>query len=305
MRFGAFIITFNRPQRLHEVLTATFAQTHPPEFILVVDNGDASQSGPILAQFPQEKVYHHVVGDNIGPAGAAALALQRLVSDGYDWIAWGDEDTPPQTPDTFERLLQLGCQSDANVGGVGAVGSYFDWKTGELQRLPNEALHGIVDVDGIGSGLQLITKREIVERVGLPNARLFFGFYDPEYCLRIRRAGYRLVVDGDLMRIYREKAGRINLQVKRAFIPDNSYNNLWRRYYVTRNYIYMMRNTFQRPDLARRETLKAVARSAMAWQRGANFGAAFSKLQLRGVVDGYQANLGRTVLPQAKIYGHS
>ncbi|MCL4708221.1 glycosyltransferase [bacterium] len=301
IRFGSFIITFNRPAQLKEAIQRTLAQTHPPDCLLIVDNGDPEKTKPVIREFTGPNILYHSLGENLGPAGASAYALQKLVEEGHDWIAFGDDDTPPRIPDTFERLLNLACR-ETNVGGVGAVGARFDWTKGELHRLPDQALQGVVEVDGIGTGQQLIVSREVIKTVGLPNSRLFFGFYDPEYCLRIRRAGYRLLVEGELMHKYREKTGRLNLIVKRSLLPRHSDNSLWRRYYVTRNYIFMMQQTFKRPDLARREALKALGRTLSAWGRGPRYAVAFSQLQLRGIFDGYCGRLGRTVLPKAKKY---
>jgi hypothetical protein len=62
----------------------------------------------------------------------------------------------------------------------------------------------------------------------------------------------------------------------------------------------MMRRTFMRPDLARKETVKAIVRTIFSWFRGVRYGAAFSRLQLRAVLDGYRDRMGRTVLAQPK-----
>lgn len=302
MRVASFITTFNRPGRLLEAITATFEQSRPPHHLLVVDNGDPEKSAALLSRFRDLPIAHHAFGDNLGPAGAAAYALERLSREGYDWIAWGDDDTPPRTKDTFRRLIAIAEAAEADVGGVGAVGAHFDWQRGVLVRLPDEALHGVVEVDSIGSGLQLITRRELVETVGLPDARLFFGFYDPEYCLRIRRAGYRLLVDGDLMHEYRRLAGRLQLEARRSVLPRHGRSSLWRRYYVTRNYIFMMRETFGRPGLARREAAQALFRCMTSWGRGPWYGLRFTRHQLLAIFDGYRGRLGRTVLPQVKRY---
>jgi glycosyltransferase involved in cell wall biosynthesis len=302
MRFASFVTTFNRPERLRRTLEITLAQTPPPDRLLVIDNGDPGVAERVVADFPDPRVAYHAMGENTGPAGAAAYGLERLAAEGFDWIGWGDDDTPPKTADAFERLLRLAAGGPADLGGVGAVGARFDWRRGELVRLADAELAGVIEVDAIGGGLQLILRREAVRTVGLPDRRLFFGFEDPEYCLRLRRAGYRLWVDGELMRSYRELAGRMDLELRRSVRPANPPDRLWRRYYVTRNYIHMMRRTFGRPDLARREAAKALGRTVTAWGRGPRYGWEFGKLQLRGVVDGYRGRLGRTVTPQAKVY---
>jgi hypothetical protein len=62
----------------------------------------------------------------------------------------------------------------------------------------------------------------------------------------------------------------------------------------------MMKNTFHRPDLAARESLKAVTRLSLAWLRGPKYGFAFTRFQLQAVWDGYLNRLGRTITPVEK-----
>jgi GT2 family glycosyltransferase len=299
VKFGAFIVTYNRPMILKESLKLLLAQTHPPEVILVVDNGDPEENKLVVKAFPAEKVIHEIVGSNLGSAGGFAFGVKWFYERGYDWIYCGDDDNPPVTADTFERLLKLGCISD-DIGAVGSVGAQWDWKKGETQRLPDERLDGIVAVDFIGQNNSFTLRKEAVASVGLPNADLFFGYPDLEYCLRIRRAGYRLLVDGKLMYEHRARDGRLNLVKKQTLLPSRSYNSIWRNYYTTRSYIFMMTQIFKRSDLARREALKAAGRILMSWTRGLKYGAAFTGYELRGVVDGYLGRLGQTVTPKPK-----
>ncbi|MGH9246587.1 MAG: glycosyltransferase, partial [Acidimicrobiales bacterium] len=187
-----------------------------------------------------------------------------------------------------------------DLGGVAAVGSRWDWRTGEYRRLPDDALHGDLTIDVIGGNSHLTVSRRVIDEIGTPEREFFFGFYDPLYCLRIAKAGYRLMIDGDLMRRYRGHAGRLNLAPRRVTVPDEEYQAIWRRYYTTRNYVYRMIRTFDRPDLARRQVGKAVLRSALSWARGPRYGVRYTGLQLRGVIDGYRGRLGRTVMPVRK-----
>ena len=199
MRLGGFITTFNRPDLLKSALDQLRAQSMRPDHMLVVDNGAACDTRKVVAGFPAEWVTYLPMRENVGPAGAAAYALERLAHDRYSWIYWGDDDNPPGSVDTIERLMRMAIAAPDDVGAVGAVGAAWDWSSGTAKRLRDEALTGLVSVDLIGGGQQLILRRDTVEHVGLPDSRLFFGFEELEYCLRIRRAGYRLLVDGHLM----------------------------------------------------------------------------------------------------------
>jgi glycosyltransferase involved in cell wall biosynthesis len=299
-RLGAFVVTSDRPQELKNTLKLLLSQTQSPEHILVVDNRPSSQSHAVVSMFPSTSVVYHAMPENVGPAGAAAYALDRLSRLGFDWIYWGDDDDPPRSTDVIERVMTMATSADRDTGAVAAGGAMWDWKRGEVRRLPDEALTGPLSVDVIAGGQHLILRREIVSTVGLPDARLFFGFEELEYCLRIKAAGYRLLAHSDLMRESRRRFRRLGRMPRRARIPQTPANRLWRQYYSTRNYIFGMRHSFGRPDLARRECVKALARTCLAWARGLEYGAAFTRLQMRGVWDGYRGHMGRTVVPKHK-----
>ena len=304
MKLGAFIITFGRPEVLKKTLLSILAQTMTPDSILIVDNANSMATREVLRDLPAQEIAYHPMKENTGPAGASAFAFARMVEEGCDWIYWGDEDDPPRFTDTLERLFTLALTYNNNreeiVGAIAAGGALFDWTKGEIIRLPNHALKGILDVDIIGGSSQGIVSKEVIGSVGVPDARLFFGFYEPEYCLRMRRSGYRLLVDGDQMWKYRETAGRLQFQRRRSLVSNYTRDLIWRRYYRTRNYIFMMTKTFNRPDLANREALKAVTRVLFSWVRGPRYGLSFTKLQLLGIIDGYRARMGRTIQPSPK-----
>ncbi|MCI0607244.1 glycosyltransferase [bacterium] len=300
MKLAAFLISFNRPEILRETIHQILQQTRPPDLLLVVDNGNSRETEKIVQNYSNRNVIYQAMEQNVGPAGASAYALTRLVAQGYEWIYWGDEDDPPEFPDIFERLMTIAENVEDDVAGIGAVGARFNWKIGESERLKDEQLVGIVEVDTIGGNSQLILRNRAVREAGLPDSRLFFGSYEPEYCLRVRRAGFRFLVDGQLMWKHREKKGRLKLKRTRSWISKYPSALIWRRYYRTRNYIFMMRKTFSRPDLARRETMKAIARTLFSWFRGIPYGAAFSRLQLLAVLDGYRGRMGRTVIARPK-----
>lgn len=295
--FAAFVMTFNRPATLRATLTSLLAQTVPPEEILVIDNAASPATASVVASLDNAALSYQAMPENLGPAGAAAFGLQYFYARDFEWIYWGDDDDPPKTEDTLARLWKLAMQAPTDVGGIGAVGTRWNWRSGETVRLADDTLHGVLEVDTIAGSSQLLLHRRAIEKAGLPDRRLFFGFEEPEYCLRIRQSGLRLIVDGDLMKEYRALANRMNLPARKRFQLNRSYETLWRQYYATRNYIYVMQNRFTRPDLARREVMKATARSLIGWRYGIRFGIRLGYVQVRAIFDGFRGRVGRTILP--------
>jgi GT2 family glycosyltransferase len=300
MRLGAFVLTYNRPDALERSIRTILGQTRPPDVLCVVDNGDPEASSAIIDRIGDGRVVHELTGANLGSAGGTEYGFQWLYDQGFDLLYGGDDDNPPLTADTIERQLALLERAGSDVGGVGTVGARFDWRRGELVRFTDDELHGDLDVDFIGGDQCQLFTRDAIGRAGPANAQLFFGYPDLEHCLRIRAAGFRLVINGPLMREYREATGRTNRSQPRSMVPHRSINAVWRNYYTTRNYIWMMRQEFDRPDLARREALKAVGRSVACWSKGFRYGLKYVPLQARGVVDGYRGRLGPRVEPELK-----
>jgi len=298
MRCGALVMTYRRPEILRRTLEIHLAQTRPPDLILVADNGRCDETAEAVRSLGERSLVYLAMPDNVGPAGAGAHGLGWLLARDYDWIYWGGDDDPPQTGDIFAALLSLAQTAPDDVAAVGVVGSRWDWRRGEQRRPLDRELVALLEVDVIGSNQQLWLRREAVASVGLPEERFFFGLEEVEYCLRLRRAGFRLLVDGPVMREHRLRAGRLGLGPRpRSLLPRQARGSLWRRYYSTRNYIYMMNRLFGRPDLARREAAKAAIRCLMALSAGSSYARAFAELQLAGVRDGYRERLGRRFLP--------
>ena len=247
MNLGAFVLTFNRPAALRQNLQALLDQTRPPDIIVVVDNAASDETRKILSEFRRADIVYHPTETNLGSAGGTSLGTTLVAQQGCDLIYSGDDDNPPRTADTLERILNLLTKSSDDVAGAGTVGARWDWRRGETQRLRDEDLVGPLEVDFIGGDHKLTLRSSVLEMVSPPDSKLFFGYPDLEHCLRIRNAGFRLLVEGELMQRYRELTGRLNLRRKRHLVPTRSLDSIWRDYYTTRNYIYMMLHEFNRP----------------------------------------------------------
>ena len=298
--FASFVVTYNRPDALRTTLERLLSQTQPAELTVVIDNGTGDEGRTVAEQFGRDVEYVHT-GDNLGSAGGAAFGMDLLFDRGYEWIHSVDDDNPTMTDDTLERLRSLIARNDDNaLGAVAVGGTRWDWRKGRTLRIPSAELTRDLAVDSIGGNQHMTTRRQVIAAHGTPRKEFFFGFWDALYSLRLRRAGYQLMIAGTLLREYRTQHNRLDFERSRSLRPRDAYGSIWRRYYVTRNYIYEMRNAFDRPDLARRQAVLALARAVASWSRGARYGARYSNLQLRGVLDGYRGRLGRTVPPRAK-----
>lgn len=232
MKFAGFIITYNRPDLLKDTIEQVFAQTLPPEKLWIIDNSEENKTEEmikLLLTFPLEYVR---MGYNAGPAGAAAIGLEIVGNAGYDWIYWGDDNDPPFRLDCFERLLDI-RDKVSNTGVLGTVGHFFDMNRGLVRRTSNEKLHQdkFLKVDFVAGGMCMIVNGDVARNGVSPNSNLFFGFEELDFCLKVKKQGFEVVVDSGLFLQAREASDRMGF-IKPKYIKKD---NLSREYYSLRN----------------------------------------------------------------------
>jgi GT2 family glycosyltransferase len=299
---GAFVVTWNRPEPLRRSLETLLRQTWPPDAIFVIDNGDGDAALRVTQDVGEGRIPYRRTGDNLGPAGGIAFGMRWLVELGFEWILVNDDDNCLWRDDILARLRTLirRHRDDANVGAVARSGFRWDRRSGRMVVVSDRELHGEVAVEVTCGDLHPIFRREVIETIGPFHEDLFFGRDDEMYCLKMLRCGWSIVVDGDLW------AEANVVKAQRGFTTQGPMRrhlnrpDAWTAYYSTRNYIAEMRRTLGRPDLARREVVRAAARAAVAWLGGPRRGAQATRLQARAVLDGYRNRLGRTIDPVPK-----
>lgn len=240
MSFAAFVMTYKRPLIAKETIEKLFSQTVSPQKVLVIDNDEEESGREIVTQLFNFPIDYMAIGYNSGPAGAAKKGLEKLATEGYQWIAWIDDDDPPYFPDVFEKLLQL-AQINPKCGCVGVVGQYFDRKKGLMHRVPTNLLEGVgsLEIDTIAGGMIKLVNSNFVKESGvLPDDSLFFGFEELDYDLQMQKAGYKLLVDKALFLQHRTYHNRLHVEKK---VIKKSEHQLVRDYYSSRNMLYILK----------------------------------------------------------------
>lgn len=215
-----------------------------PSFDLVVIDNASSDGTPevVRARFPQVKVIEN--GANLGFAAGNNVGLRYALRHGYDYALLLNNDTEV-APDFLARLIDA-AESDPKIGAVGPTITYYerpdliwsaggmiDWKRGIAVMHANEVDSGQyrepTDVDFV-TGCALLVKRAALDCAGLLDERFFMYFEETEWCVRIRRAGFRI------------------LHVPRSLvlhkIPLNArFDKEYLAYYMTRNRLLFLRAT--------------------------------------------------------------
>ncbi|MBB6327824.1 GT2 family glycosyltransferase [Algoriphagus iocasae] len=268
IKFGGFIITYNRPEILRDTISKIFAQTYPPEVLWVIDNSESLATDYAIASLQDSRIRYYRMGYNAGPAGAAAKGLEICGKEGLDWIYWGDDNDPPFRVDCFERLLD---RIDVNpfVGVIGAMGQFFDRKKGVVKRIQTRLLEKkeTIEVDYVAGGKCMLINGSVARDGICPNPDLFFGFEELDFCLKVCRKGYIILVDCKLFLEERTNHKRLNFERPNY----QKKENLSREYYSLRNLLYISDNLTLN-SMKNKLVLKWLAKSIYGFRYGFRYG---------------------------------
>ncbi|WP_290507580.1 glycosyltransferase [Algoriphagus sp.] len=268
IRFGGFIITYNRPNILLETIEKLFEQTFPPELIWVIDNSDNLKTDYAIAGLLDNRINYFRMGYNAGPAGAAKKGLELCAAEGLDWIFWGDDNDPPFFNDTFEKLLSIRDENPF-CGIIGAVGHFFDRKKGVVKRIQSRLLEKkeFVEVDFVAGGMSMLVSAELVNAGVLPNEDLFFGFEELDFCLKASRKGFIILAHCKIFLDLRKLHNRTDYERPNYKKKQNPS----REYYSLRN-LLMISDTLTLKSMRSRLVKKWFAKSIYGFKYGLGYG---------------------------------
>lgn len=300
IRLYCIIVTYRRPVAFQKALDFALTQERPPDEVIVVDNEGSDLITSIVDRAQAQGLPVRLIqpGDNLGPAGGTAVAMERILLDAEvdDWITRIDDDNEVDDRDIFGRLLEFAVEQhriDPLVAAVGAVGSRYDWRRGRLIRIDDSEIDaGPVDVDYVPTNLYPAFSVAAVRDVGVFDRKLFYGSSEVEYGLRLRRAGYRLLADPVLWR----RLGRRwehTAGARRTLRPFS-----WRRYYSLRNQIHILIEYGHPWTAVKVGTVRGFLKPLANVPFSPRLALTHLKWSSRAVFDGWRGRMGRTYDPE-------
>jgi len=236
-------VATNAGHLLPRQLDALKQQSRKLDEIIVVDNASTDDTVDMLAsQYPDVRVLSLPENGGVGGGYAAGLTYAAITKK-YSWAWLLDDDSVPP-PDGLQKLLEGLQHLDESTDPIAILAplcvdsktstSYpgLSWLGGRLVPTPGDPSQPLTFVDSVISSGSLV-RREAVEAVGLPRVDFFMDFVDYEYCLRLRRHGFRVAVVRDSILDHEIGAQRtFNILGRKKFWADHAP---WREYYMARN----------------------------------------------------------------------
>lgn len=292
------ISTYRRPAILPHTLQSLASQDRPLDWLLVVDNSPCLENRETLEVYAATGLSAEYLPspENLGPAGAVAtgmsIALRRAQP--QDWVVLLDDDGPTQDGSVLSDLLAFSKQKlleDPRVGAVGLRGATFNRRRVRLRAAGVGGREALVDY--LWSSWSPIYRVSAIRDVGVFMAKLFFGFEELEYGLRLRRAGYTIYAT-DLGRPHDPSEVR-----RRARLKLEPLN--WRRYYSLRNLIHILRMEDQTWSAAKVALIRGLAKPALNLPLTPRLASRHLGQSGSAIADGWTGRLGRTIEPDGAL----
>lgn len=235
------IITFNPEPSLKNTIQYLKKQFNR---IIIVDNASHGSGKDTLYSIESEHKTHgvtiHYNKDNYGISAALNQGFKIAQDNGFKWVVSFDQDSRPH--DNYLDRGQDILSSFKNPEAVAMI----------TPTLYEEKLQAIIPFNkipkekcsptrlAITSGA--ITRVDSFFNVNGYNESLFIDYVDFDFCFRLRHSGYTLLESNQL--ILNHQLG--NTQKHDFFFTNfiTTHHNEIRRYYITRNRLYMYKRYF-------------------------------------------------------------
>lgn len=197
---ACIILNWNGWPYTIECLNALKDCTYPQLEVVVVDNGSTDESvDKIRAAHPDILLLESE--KNLGFAGGNNIGIRYALSHHSDYVWLLNNDTKP-APDALSELVTK-AQTDGCIGAVASICYYANapssvqaWAGTRVNlwigygRITTQP-HGDDWFDSL-NGTSMLVARRALEDVGLLDEGFFLYWEDTEFCLRLRKKGWRI-----------------------------------------------------------------------------------------------------------------
>lgn len=235
-KISCVIVTYNIGRKLKECFYSIFKQV---DEVIIVDNGSNRETIEYLNELEQKhKIIVLFNKENMGIAQALNRGCKYAIENGCDWIITMDNDsqaTENMVKSMLEVFDKLSEKEKLKIGSLFPI--HVEKKCKDMSYKESKIIsskYTYIDVE-ITSGNMI--KREVFEKVGYFDEKLFIDYVDFDYCSRIDKNKFKLIKIEEAVLLH--SLGEIE---EKNFLGKNiSYTNhsVLRRYYITRNRFYV------------------------------------------------------------------
>jgi|WetSurMetagenome_2_1015567.scaffolds.fasta_scaffold38630_3 rhamnosyltransferase len=231
LKIYVLVVLYNPTQKIIKNLEYF---TENVDHFIIIDNSDYQDYTTMKIFIENNRINYIFNGENLGIAAALNKGAEIGIDNGADYLLLLDQDTKCDITllDIYYRFLEN--NNNDTLGALIPTIIYDSNFQKDLMFSPKEVEYAITS----GTLLNL----QAFKNVGQFNSNLFIDYVDFEYCLRLRKNGFKLfLVPG--AKIYHQLG---DLKSKKIFFKQIYITNHSpiRYYYRTRNRFYVAKEYF-------------------------------------------------------------
>ncbi|MDY5784836.1 MULTISPECIES: glycosyltransferase family 2 protein [unclassified Corynebacterium] len=242
---AAVIVTHNRVELLRHSLEQVVRQTHPVEWVIVVDNAAQDEVRDLLSELAGDKAVYLPSRTNLGGAGGFAYGFLHALALGADAVWCADDDGRPADEHVLDTLYRTAQEHGlhevspivVNMDDPGKLA--FPLRQGLTWKRTTDQLEGdfLPQYASLFNGA--LISAAAMERIGVPDYRLFIRGDEVEYHRRLANSGLAYGTALTTAYLHPDGSGEfLPIMGGRAHAqwPDNPT----KRYFTYRNRGYIM-----------------------------------------------------------------
>lgn len=210
-----------------DVLENLKSYLHKVDKLFLVDNSDISNQGMFSELKNLAQIEYIFNNENLGIATALNIGCEAALKEGYNWVLTMDQDSKIiELPEDFREKLAENNQTAVYYPTYLINGEPFKY---QIRENGNPLV-----VMSSGNFIEL----EAFTTVGGFEDKLFIDYVDFDYCLKLKSSGFELEeIEG--YKIAHE-LGKSTVKNLFLFKVLSTNHPVLRRYYITRNKLYML-----------------------------------------------------------------
>lgn len=205
--------------------------------VYIVDNSDLDNSE--LAKKINNAVYVPLM-KNTGIAYALNRGFERAISDGFDWVMTMDQDSVWEDEE-IKKYLQWAEQITIENNNIVSLAPFAKVKNKSwagvllwplVLKLTKRKGIDFVDRCFCSSNIVSVNAWQVLSGF---NEKLFIDDVDYDFCYRLRRKGYLIVLNNDIWFNHAIGGGKLTI------LPRRNNHSDFRLYYIMRNMMYIIK----------------------------------------------------------------
>ena len=225
MKVAAVVVLYHPPEEIIDNINSYIEEV---EKVYVIDNSEEATNDEIIDKLKKNsKVELVILHQNKGIAKALNIGGNKAITDGFDYVLTMDQDS--SIPENMVQKLYSIINEDKYIGLVAA--EHFNR---EIHKTTNKVkTEEILYTMTSGNLINLYAFKEI----GGFDEKLFIDHVDHEYCLRLKKNGFKIIKTNSALVYHR--LGKSEIKKFHWFNIYPTHHSPVRIYYRTRNRLYI------------------------------------------------------------------